>query len=132
MAGASLCHFIVTVLGIVFTDLLVGITVGTVVGIAFVLYTNVQSTFRVARQGHKVSIDFEKDLYFLSKPQLKEALGALRPGDDVVIDGSKAPFIDHDIYNMLHDYRETAKAQGIQYELRNISLKKRKEREPVA
>lgn len=118
--------FIITVVGIVFTDLLVGIALGTVVGILFVLYTNFQSTFSVARNGHKVLIEFEKDLYFLSKPQLKEALGMLQPGDEVVIDGTKAPFIDHDIFNMLHDYRETATVQGIHYELRNVVLNRRR------
>ncbi|QJW90203.1 SulP family inorganic anion transporter [Spirosoma taeanense] len=118
--------FMVTVVGIVFTDLLVGIALGTVVGIIYVLYTNFQSTFRLNRDGRKVTIEFEKDLYFLSKPQLKEALGTLQPGDEVIIDGSKAPFIDHDIYNMLHDYRETAKVQGINYELRNIALSRRR------
>ncbi|MBD2755113.1 SulP family inorganic anion transporter [Spirosoma validum] len=117
--------FIVTVAGIVFTDLLIGIALGSVVGIIYVLYTNFQSTFRVARNGRQVLIEFEKDLYFLSKPQLKEVLGSLEPGDEVVIDGTKAPFIDHDIYNMLHDYRETAKVQGIHYELRNIVLNRR-------
>ena len=118
--------FIVTVVSIVFTDLLIGIALGSVVGIIYVLYTNFQSTFRIARDGHDVTIEFEKDLYFLSKPQLKEALGSLNPGDKVIIDGSKAPFIDHDIFNMLHDYRETAKVQGIEYELRNVVLSRRK------
>ncbi|GAB2567981.1 hypothetical protein GCM10027190_17180 [Spirosoma areae] len=118
--------FIVTVLGIIFTDLLVGIALGSVVGIIYVLYTNVQSTFHVTRNGHKVLIEFDKDLYFLSKPQLKETLGSLQPGDDVVIDGSKAGFIDDDIYNMLHDFRETAKVQGINYELREVRLRRRK------
>lgn len=118
--------FIVTVVSIVFTDLLIGIALGSVVGIIYVLYTNFQSTFHVARNGQKVVIEFEKDLYFLSKPQLKEALGSLKSGDEVVIDGTKAPFIDHDIYNMLHDYREIATVQGIRYELRNVRLSRRK------
>ncbi|WP_460926137.1 hypothetical protein [Spirosoma agri] len=69
-----------------------------------------------------VTIEFEKDLYFLSKPQLKEALGALQPGDEVTIDGSKAPFIDHAMRNMLYDYWETANVQGIHYKLRNVVL----------
>jgi MFS superfamily sulfate permease-like transporter len=118
--------FIVTVIGIVFTDLLIGIALGAVVGIAYVLYTNVESSFRVARNGHKVTIEFEKDLYFLSKPRLKETLATLQPGDEVVIDGRKAPFIDHDIFNMLHDYQETANVQGIRYELQNVVLNRRK------
>ncbi|SOD82273.1 SulP family inorganic anion transporter [Spirosoma fluviale] len=118
--------FIVTVAGIVFTDLLIGIALGSVVGIGYVLYTNFQSTFSFIRDGRKVTIDFQKDLYFLSKPQLKEALTSLQPGDDVLIDGTKAPFIDHDIYNMLLDYREIAAIQGIRYELKNVVLNQRK------
>lgn len=114
--------FMVTVLGIVFTDLLKGIAMGTVVGILYVLYTNSQSNIRVTRNGKQVRIDFMKDLYFLSKPQLKDILSGLKPGDEVVIDGSKAPFIDHDIYNMLNDYRSTASVQGISYELRDVAL----------
>ena len=120
--------FMVTVLGIVFTDLLKGIALGTVVGIIYVLYTNFQTTFRMARDGRLVTIEFEKDLFFLSKPQLKEALGTLQPGDEVIVDGSKARFIDHDIYNMLQDYKEIAQVQGIKYELRNVPLNRRKQK----
>ena len=120
--------FIVTVLGIIFTDLLKGIAMGTVVGILYVLYTNFQTTFHVTRDGRKVTIEFDRDLFFLTKPQLKEVLGTLEPGDEVLIDGSKASFIDHDIYNMLHDYKETAKVRGIDYELRNVLLNRRKQK----
>ncbi|GAB3639973.1 SulP family inorganic anion transporter [Spirosoma arcticum] len=120
--------FIVTVLGIIFTDLLKGIVLGTVIGIIYVLYTNFQTTFRMVRDGRLVTIEFEKDLFFLSKPQLKEALGTLQPGDEVIVDGSKARFIDHDIYNMLHDYKEIAEVQGIKYELRNVLLNRRKQK----
>lgn len=123
--------FIVTVLGIIFTDLLKGIALGTVVGIIYVLYTNFQTTFRMTRDGRVVTIEFEKDLFFLSKPQLKEALGTLRPGDEVIVDGSKARFIDHDIYNMLHDYKEIAEVQGIKYELRNVLLNRRKQKRNI-
>lgn len=118
--------FVVTVAGIVFTDLLIGIALGSVVGIIYVLYTNFQSTFKLIRDGNHVTIEFEKDLYFLSKPQLKEALNTLRTGDEVVIDGTKAPFIDQDIFNMLHDYRDIALIQGIGYELKNVVLNRRK------
>lgn len=122
--------FIITVLGIIFTDLLKGIALGTVVGILYVLYTNSQSNFRVSRHGNRIHIEFMKDLYFLSKPQLKEVLISLQPGDEVVIDGSKAPFIDHDIYNMLQNYRDTAQVQGIRYELRNVALTPRPRKQP--
>lgn len=117
--------FIVTVLGIVFTDLLIGIGIGLVVGILFVLFTNFQAAFRVVRDGNKVLIKFQKDLYFLVKPQLKQTLRDLQPGDQVLVDGTYASFIDHDIYNILQDYRATAQTLNIKYELKNVSLKKR-------
>ncbi|WP_375444423.1 SulP family inorganic anion transporter [uncultured Fibrella sp.] len=115
--------FIVTVIGIVFTDLLIGISVGTVIGLLYVLYTNSQSTFRVVRDGNKVLIKFQKDIYFLSKPQLKETLRGLKQGDIVYVDGRQASFIDHDIVNMLTDFTETASMQGIHYELNEVFLK---------
>jgi MFS superfamily sulfate permease-like transporter len=117
--------FIVTVLGIVFTDLLIGIGIGLVVGIVFVLYTNFQSTFRVVRDGNKVLIKLQKDLYFLIKPQLKQTLRELHPGDEVLVDGTHAAFIDLDIFNILQDFKETALTLNIKYELKNVSLKKR-------
>ena len=116
--------FIVTVLGIVFTDLLIGISVGTVIGLLYVLYTNSQAAFQVVRDGNKVQIKFQKDVYFLSKPQLKETLHSLKRGDAVHIDGRYASFIDHDIVNMLTEYAETARMQGIQYELTEVFLRK--------
>ena len=117
--------FIITVGCIVFTDLLIGIAVGTVVGVAFVLYTNAQATFRVVRDENRVLIKFQKDMNFLNKPRLKEVLRQLRPGDQVLVDGRHANFIDHDIYNMLIDYAKTARSQGVAYELRDVSRHKR-------
>ncbi len=118
--------FIVTVVGIVFTDLLIGIAVGSVVGILFILFTNFQSTFRVVRDENRVLIKVQKDLYFLSKPQLKDALRSLRPGDQVLVDGTSASFIDQDIYNILTEFRYTAARQNISYELKNVNQKKRR------
>ncbi|MEZ0484342.1 SulP family inorganic anion transporter [Fibrella aquatica] len=117
--------FVVTVICIVFTDLLIGIAVGTVVGLFYVLYTNSQASFRVVRDRHNVLIKFQKDVYFLSKPQLKETLLSLKRGDSVYVDGKHAVFIDHDIVAMLTDFTETANTQGIEYELNEIFIKKR-------
>ena len=117
--------FIITVLGILFTNLLIGILVGLVVGYLFVLYTNAHASFRVIRDGNKVLIKFQKDMYFPSKPTLKETLRSLQPGDSVLIDGRYAAFIDHDIYTLLTEFAQTARTSGIGYELRDITDRKR-------
>jgi len=118
--------FIVTVLGIVFINLLAGILIGLFVGFLFVLYTNSQSSFRVIRDGKNVLVKFQKDIYFVSKPQLKETLLSLKAGDSVLVDGRYASFIDHDIYTLLTDFAQTARNMGIQYELREVTERKRK------
>lgn len=116
--------FIVTVLGIVFTNLLTGIVIGLAVGYLFVLYTNSQSSFRVIRDGKNVLVKFQKDIYFLSKPELKETLRSFKPGDSVLVDGRYASFIDHDIYVLLVDFAKTAQTRGIGYELREVTQRK--------
>ncbi|MFD2933410.1 SulP family inorganic anion transporter [Spirosoma flavum] len=117
--------FIVTVLSIIFTNLLIGIAIGAAVGLLFVLYTNSQSSFRVIREGHNVLVKFQRDMYFLSKPQLKETLLSLKRGDSVLIDGRYATFIDNDIYTFLIDFEQTAKTMGVSYELRQVAQRKR-------
>ncbi len=124
--GASqFIPFVVTVLSIIFTDLLIGIAIGATVGLLFVLYTNSQSSFRVIRDGNNVLVKFQRDMYFLSKPQLKETLLSLKRGDSVLIDGRYATFIDNDIYTFLIDFAQTAKTMGVSYELRQVTQRKR-------
>ena len=118
--------FLITVLVILFTDLLIGIVVGSAVGLAFVLYTNSHTSFRVVRDGQNVRINLQRDIHFLSKPQLKETLRLLKSGDSVLIDGSDATFIDNDIYTLLTDFAQTAKTLGIKYELRDVSQHKQR------
>lgn len=116
--------FIITIFFVVFYDLLMGIFVGTAVGLAFVLYSNFQSVIRVIRDGNMVLIKFFKDVSFLNKPRLKEELMQLQSGDYVVIDGAKANFIDHDIYQTLKEFKESAKRRGIEVEFKEIYARK--------
>jgi MFS superfamily sulfate permease-like transporter len=118
--------FVITIVCIILTDLLIGVLVGLAVGYVFVLYTNAQASYRVMRDGKNVLVQFQKDVYFLSKAQLKETLQSFEPGDSVVVDGRNASFIDHDIYTLLQGFKETARRQGIDYELRDVSQHKQK------
>lgn len=116
--------FIVTILGIILTDLLVGIALGWIVGIAYVIYTNNQSAMSVVRDKETVLIWFRKDISFLNKARLKEELAALQAGDTVFIDGARAHFIDHDIYTTLKEFRKDAPLRGIQVDFKGITRRK--------
>jgi MFS superfamily sulfate permease-like transporter len=112
--------FVITILVIVFKDLLWGIFIGTAVGLLFVLRTNFKNVISYVREGSSVLIKFNKDVYFLNKPQMKEIIMNLKENDDILVDGTKATFIDHDIYNILEEFKSSAKDKKINVEFKNV------------
>jgi MFS superfamily sulfate permease-like transporter len=113
--------FIVTILVVVFKDLLWGIAVGSIVGILFVLRTNFKNAITIVREGKSVLINLNKDIYFMNKSQIKDILLNLKEGDEVYIDGTKAKFIDHDIFNILLDFKKNAKKKNIEVDFKNVN-----------
>lgn len=121
--------FIITVVTIIFTDLLIGILVGLAVGINYVLYFNFHSAIKAVRDGKNVLVVFSKDVLFLNKPHLKNILVEMKEGDSVLFDGARAQFIDQDIYTTLLEFKQDAGQRNIEVEFRyivqrNISGKK--------
>ena len=113
--------FIVTILVVVFKDLLWGIAVGSLVGILFVLRTNFRNAITSIREGNDVIIKLNKDIYFMNKSQIKEILMDLHEGDDVFIDGTKAKFIDHDIFSILLEFKKNARLRNIEVDFKNVN-----------
>lgn len=115
--------FVVTISVIVFKDLLFGIFIGTAVGLIFVLFTNFHSAVSFVREGKNVLIQFNKDVSFLNKPKIKQILLSLEDGDVVYIDATKAQFIDHDIYNLLYEFKSVAYRRNIEVDFKKVSRK---------
>jgi len=114
--------FMVTIVAIVLTDLLVGIGIGLIVGIGFVLYTNFSSAIKGKRIGNQVIISFEKDVFFYNRAEFVRWLAKVEPGDHLILDASKASFIDFDILQTWEDFsREEAPNQNITIEFIDIS-----------
>ncbi len=116
--------FIITVLAILFTNLLTGVMVGLVVGLGVVLKASYYSAIMVIEDGDHSLIRFTKDVTFVHKLKLKKALMALKDGTKVIIDGSRAMFIDHDIYELVQDFVQTAPQRNIEVELHNMDNKR--------
>lgn len=110
--------FLVTVAVVVGVDLLWGIFVGTLVGLAFVVITNYSSVFTVFKNGNEILIKFQKDVTFLHKMQLKETLRKIPVGSDVYIDTTKVHFMDHDINLLIQEFISTAQERGIEVDLK--------------
>ena len=116
--------FVVTVLAVVFTDLLTGIGIGTAVAMIYILYTNYKGSMSVIRDKNNVLIQFNKDIFYFNKSELMQNLASLKSGDIVFIDGSKTSFIDHDIYLTLEEFQNEAKSRNINIEFKNIKRRK--------
>jgi len=112
--------FIITILTIIFTDLLIGILVGLAVGVNYVLYFNFHSAIKAVRDGKNVLVVFSKDVSFLNKSNLKRILMDIKEGDSVLFDGARAQFIDQDIFTTLYEFKADADTRNIEVEFRYI------------
>lgn len=110
--------FLVTVAVVVGVDLLWGIFIGTLVGLVFVILTNYSSVFTVFKNGNEILIKFQKDVTFLHKMSLKEALRKIPSGSDVYIDTTKVHFMDHDIKQLIDEFIATAHERGIEADIK--------------
>ena len=117
--------FVVTVLAILFTDLLTGIGIGIVFGIFFVIKTNYQQSVMVTERNGKYLVKLQKDVSFLNKAPLMRQLSQIPNGSFVILNASKAKFIDHDIQELLNDFISTSEDKKIKVELEgfNFNLK---------
>ena len=115
--------FLVTVLAIVFTDLLKGVLLGLVCGLFFVLRSNHRDAVTVVSRDNACLIRLNKDATFINKSELRTKLRAIERGADVLIDGTKASYIDRDILEVVEDFRKLANHQGITVELKYIAGK---------
>jgi MFS superfamily sulfate permease-like transporter len=114
--------FIVTTLGVALFDLLSGVIIGTIVGLLVVLVMNHHRAFTVVREGRFFLLRFAKDVTFLQKIALRKALAQLPNDSNVLIDGGSAMFIDHDIMEVIEDFKNSAEQRNIIVEIRNMPL----------
>ena len=105
--------FMVTIVAILLTDLLIGIAIGMAVGLFFVIKTNYHEAITLSQEGDSYTITFKKSVNFLNKALLRKYLAQVEDGATLIIDGSKAEFIDHDIMETIEDYVITARERNI-------------------
>lgn len=110
--------FAVTIMAILLTDLLVGISIGIMVGLFFVLKTNFHRSLISVSENGNYLIRLTKDVSFLNKALLRQTFREIPDGSNVIIDGSRSGFIDQDILETISDFRESASNRDISVELK--------------
>lgn len=116
--------FMVTVLAIVFTDLLIGIGIGLGVAIFQILFSNLKNPY-VLKEVHDESkthyrIVLSEQVTFLNKAQIMKQLDEIPNHAEVLIDGSKTVSIEHDILEIIDDFKQGAEYKHINLKLTNM------------
>ena len=119
--------FMVTILGIVFTDLLVGIAMGMGVAIFYILRQNFRNPYFVPEDIEQhpediITINLSEDVSFLNRASIMKTLNEIPPHTQVIIDASKTTSIDHDVYEIIRDFESTA--ENNQINIKMIGLKR--------
>lgn len=124
--------FIVTVLAVVFTDLLKGVGIGLAVSIFFILRGNMKLAYFFKKekhqQGETIYIDLAQEVSFLNKAAIKETLKHIPENSKVVIDAANTVYIDYDVLELIRDFVNFgSKDKNIQVVLRNFKKEYRME-----
>lgn len=113
--------FIVTIVGIVFGDLLIGISLGLVVGIFVILIKSYQNSYflhieNVENGGKTVKMRLAEEVTFINKGAILKELNNLEENSFLIMDVSQTRYLDNDIIEILDDFKVKA-------EERNINIK---------
>lgn len=116
--------FAVTVLAVVFTDLLKGVAIGMLVGIFYILRNNLRNPYfyKIEKTANKkiITIRLAQEVSFLNKAAIQEILGQIPQESDVIIDGTDARYIDKDVLEIIDNFKHNAFTKGTIVQLVNI------------
>lgn len=114
--------FFVTIIAIVFTDLLIGISIGMAVGVIKILRENYKHSHfwdesDKERIGKEIRIELSEHVSFLNKASIVRDLDNIPEKSVVVIDASRSTFIDRDVLEAIRDFEFKAKEKDIDLKL---------------
>ena len=112
--------YLATVLGIIFTDLLMGIGLGMAVAIFHILWNNYKTPYHfdpsTYKKGEPVRIHLSEEVTFLNKGSILHTLNMLPDETHVIIDLSKNKYVHPDVVETIEDFTENAKTRNIKVE----------------
>jgi SulP family sulfate permease len=118
--------FVVTVVAILLTDLLKGITAGLIVGGFYALLHSYRNSHHMkdvvtTEDGHQVHhIVLAEEVSFFNKANVIKALDSIPENSKVIIDCSNSKSISYDVVELIKEYEINAKTKNISVEKINF------------
>ncbi len=104
--------FIVTIVAMLFSDLLKGIGLGMLVAIFVILRNNLRVPFKIMDntllKNKTIKMVLSEDVTFLNKAAIQNSLAAIPDGAEIIIDGTNTHFIHHDVMEIIADFEINA------------------------
>ncbi len=128
--------FMVTVVGILATDLLVGIALGMAVAVFQILLTNYSNPYFVEGQPHELGgvwrIELSEDVSFLNRAAIMRTLDEIPPGSKVVLDATRSVNIDYDVYEVIKEYEQRAKIIDVDLTVKGLYGPRKRGDDPLS
>ncbi|MDZ4756710.1 MAG: SulP family inorganic anion transporter, partial [Bacteroidota bacterium] len=103
--------FIVTIIAIVFTDLLLGVLIGLATSIFYLLRSNFRNPFvkeiNKLHIGKVIKLELPNQVSFFNKASIKDTLWSVPANSNVTIDATYSDFIDNDVLEIITDFKTT-------------------------
>lgn len=121
--------FVITIIGIVFTDLLIGIGLGMSVAIIQILWKNYKTPYEISKNdikdGNQVTLHLSEEVSFLNKAGIMHTLDQIPKNTNLIIDASKTKSIHPDVIEIIEDFKQHAKTININIVV--VNMKKGKD-----
>lgn len=102
--------FAITVLAIVFTDMLVGILIGLGVALSFILNSNFRRPIRRFEEkhlgGNVMHVELANQVSFLNRAALDRTLDSIPRGGQLLLDARYTDYIDPDVIDLIRDFKD--------------------------
>ena len=114
--------FIATMVAVVFTDLLMGVGVGMLISIVYILLGNKKRAYIIRKSKtngvNEMYITLAEEVSFLNKAAIKKTLNEIEPDTLVTLDATASSYIASDVLDLVEEFANlTAKDRNIEVKL---------------
>lgn len=114
--------FVVTVIGVVFIDLLSGVTLGMAIGVFIILLKSFQNSHFLHKVDeingrHKMKMTLAEEVTFINKGTILKELNSIPENTHLCLDVRATRYLDYDVMEILDDFAVKAKNKNIDVEL---------------
>lgn len=114
--------FVATMVAIVATDLLIGVAVGMVISVSYILLGNIKRAYYLGEnelaKEDEIYMTLAEEVSFLNKASIKQTLRNIKPESKMTIDASRSTYIATDVLEMIEEFANfRCKEESIQLTL---------------